>query len=89
MNRSRCCCPTCCITAKTPCLADMMTAYNEHGGNLIAVAPVPEDQTHQYGIVGVNDAKAKVSAITKMVEKPARGISAVQPAHHRPLYSAA
>ena len=59
--------------AKTPCLADMMTAYNEHGGNLIAVAPVPDDQTHQYGIVGVKDAKAKVSAITKMVEKPARG----------------
>ncbi|MEQ1673168.1 MAG: sugar phosphate nucleotidyltransferase, partial [Hyphomicrobium sp.] len=59
--------------AKSPCLADMMKAYSEHGGNLVAVAPVPEDQTHQYGIVGVKDAKAKVSPITKMVEKPARG----------------
>jgi UTP--glucose-1-phosphate uridylyltransferase len=59
--------------AGTPCLADMMTAYEAHGGNLVAVAPVPEDQTHQYGIVGVTDPKAKVSAITKMVEKPARG----------------
>ena len=56
-----------------PCLAEMMTAYNEHGGNLVAVAPVPEDQTHQYGIVGVADKKANVSAITKMVEKPPRG----------------
>jgi UTP--glucose-1-phosphate uridylyltransferase len=57
----------------TPCLSDMIKAYRETGGNLIAVAPVPEDQTHQYGIVGVEDAKAKVSAITGMVEKPKPG----------------
>lgn len=59
--------------AETPCLAEMMRAYEAHGGNLIAVAPVPEEQTHQYGIVGVTDQDAKVSAITKMVEKPPRG----------------
>ena len=56
-----------------PCLADMIEAYGEHGGNLVAVSPVPEDQTHQYGIVGVTERKAKVSEITKMVEKPPRG----------------
>lgn len=55
------------------CLADMIDAFKKHGGNHIAVAPVPEDQTHQYGIVGVEDVKAKVSKITKMVEKPAKG----------------
>lgn len=59
--------------AKSPCLADMMTAYKKVGGNHISVSPVPEDQTHMYGIVGVKDAKAKVSEITKMVEKPERG----------------
>ena len=59
--------------AKTPCLATMMAAYNEHGGNLISVAPVPDNQTHQYGIAGVTDAKAQVSAVTKMVEKPPQG----------------
>jgi UTP--glucose-1-phosphate uridylyltransferase len=58
---------------KTPCLKDMMDAYEETGGNLIAVSPVPEDQTHQYGIVGVADAKAKVSRISQMVEKPPKG----------------
>ena len=31
------------------------------------------DQTHLYGIVGVENIKAKVSAITAMVEKPPRG----------------
>ncbi len=56
-----------------PCLKQMIDAYNGTGGNLIAVAPVPDDETHQYGIVGVTDAKANVSAITSMVEKPPRG----------------
>lgn len=55
------------------CLAEMIDAYNKHGGNLLAVAPVPDDQTHQYGIVGVKDAKAKVSKVTGMVEKPPKG----------------
>jgi UTP--glucose-1-phosphate uridylyltransferase len=55
------------------CLAEMIAAYDSHGGNHIAVAPVPDDQTHQYGIVGVTDRAAKVSQITTMVEKPAKG----------------
>jgi UTP--glucose-1-phosphate uridylyltransferase len=55
------------------CLADMIAAYEKHGGNHIAVKPVPEDQTHLYGIVGVKDAKAAVSPITAMIEKPPRG----------------
>ena len=55
------------------CLAEMIEAYNEHGGNHIAVSPVPESETHQYGIVGVEDSKAKVSRITQMVEKPKAG----------------
>jgi UTP--glucose-1-phosphate uridylyltransferase len=59
--------------AAQPCLADMIAAYNAQGGNHIAVKPVPDDQTHMYGIVGVVDAKAKVSPITGMVEKPPRG----------------
>jgi UTP--glucose-1-phosphate uridylyltransferase len=59
--------------ADTPCLAEMMKAYDERGGNLVAVSPVPHDQTHLYGIVGVKNARAQVSEITSMVEKPPRG----------------
>ncbi|MFO1170992.1 MAG: UTP--glucose-1-phosphate uridylyltransferase GalU [Hyphomicrobiaceae bacterium] len=59
--------------AATPCLGDMIKAYGETGGSHIAVAPVPEAETHKYGIVGVEDASAKVSRITQMVEKPAKG----------------
>lgn len=53
-----------------PCLARMIEAYEEVGGNIIAVAPVPEEETHKYGIVGVSDPKGRVSEITTMVEKP-------------------
>ncbi|MEM7776494.1 MAG: UTP--glucose-1-phosphate uridylyltransferase GalU [Pseudomonadota bacterium] len=59
--------------SQTPCLAEMIAAYDEFGGNHIAVSPVPEEQTHQYGIVGVDDATAKVSPIRAMVEKPPQG----------------
>lgn len=56
-----------------PCLAEMIESYEAHGGNHIAVAPVPESETHQYGIVGVEDRSAKASRITQMVEKPKQG----------------
>jgi UTP--glucose-1-phosphate uridylyltransferase len=59
--------------ASKPCMADMKKAYAERGGNMIAVSPVPPDETHLYGIVGVTDAKSPISEITKMVEKPPRG----------------
>src|SRR6185295_13994074 len=56
-----------------PCLSQMIEAYEAHGGNHMAVAPVPPDQTHLYGIAGVKDASAKVSPVTGMVEKPKAG----------------
>ena len=59
--------------APTPCMEDMMKAYMERGGNAVAVSPVPKDQTHLYGIVGVKNPKEKVSEISSMVEKPPRG----------------
>ncbi len=55
------------------CLREMIEAYEAHSGNHIAVSPVPESETHQYGIVGVEDRDAKVSRITQMVEKPKQG----------------
>jgi len=56
-----------------PCLKEMIAAYDEHGGNYIAVAPVPDADTHLYGVVGVEDRNAKVSPITSMIEKPKPG----------------
>lgn len=49
---------------------DMIAAYNQHGGNVIASAHVPLPDTKKYGILDVEDQKADVSRIKAMVEKP-------------------
>jgi UTP--glucose-1-phosphate uridylyltransferase len=59
--------------AKTPCIGELADACEQKPGNYIAVAPVPPDQTHQYGIVGLQDASANTSLVTQMVEKPKPG----------------
>jgi UTP--glucose-1-phosphate uridylyltransferase len=55
------------------CLAQMFDAYAAHGGNIIAVEPVPDDQTHQYGVLSVRNGEGKVFPIDGMVEKPKPG----------------
>lgn len=57
---------------KTSCLGDMIRGYDVHGGNMIAAYEVPDSETHQYGIVGVQD-EGGHQRITSMVEKPAKG----------------
>ena len=54
------------------CLSQMLTAYEKHGGNVIAVEEVPEDQVSRYGIVGVGEEDETGFRITSMVEKPKR-----------------
>ena len=54
-------------------MAQMLAAYDRHGGNIIAVEEVPEDQTHQYGIVSVGEEFGRTFEITGMVEKPPKG----------------
>ena len=54
-------------------MGQMLEAYGRHGGNVIAVEAVPEDQTHQYGIVAVGQDHGRTFEITGMVEKPPRG----------------
>jgi UTP--glucose-1-phosphate uridylyltransferase len=54
-------------------MEQMIAAYEKHQGNIIAVEEVPEDQTHQYGIVSVGQEFGKTFEITGMVEKPPKG----------------
>ncbi|MCV0424868.1 MAG: UTP--glucose-1-phosphate uridylyltransferase GalU [Roseibium sp.] len=62
------------IKSQTSCLKQMVDLYAQTGGNIIAVEEVPEDQTHQYGIVELSEAiNANASRISNMVEKPAPG----------------
>ncbi|HEY8565549.1 MAG TPA: UTP--glucose-1-phosphate uridylyltransferase GalU [Beijerinckiaceae bacterium] len=54
-------------------MAQMLAAYERHGGNIIAVEEVPHDQTHQYGVVAIGETFGQTFEITGMVEKPAKG----------------
>lgn len=55
------------------CLAQMLDAYGRHGGNIIAVEPVPRDQVKNYGVVSVGKGEGNVFPIDGMVEKPKPG----------------
>ncbi|MES2907371.1 MAG: UTP--glucose-1-phosphate uridylyltransferase GalU [Pseudomonadota bacterium] len=56
------------------CMAQMVRAYNKTPGNYIAVYEVPDEQTHQYGIVGRGkDVAGGAFEITSMIEKPPQG----------------
>ena len=55
------------------CMRQMIEAYERHGGNLIAVEEVPQDETHKYGIVGVGEDFGQTFRISSMVEKPPKG----------------
>ena len=55
------------------CLAQCIEAYNQHGGNIIAVEEVPMEDTHQYGVVAVGKDHGATFEITGMVEKPPKG----------------
>jgi UTP--glucose-1-phosphate uridylyltransferase len=53
------------------CLAQMVAAYNETGGNVVAVGECDPTETASYGIVGVGEAApGGAFRITAMVEKP-------------------
>ena len=56
------------------CLAQMIDAYAEHGGNVLAVEPVPDDQVKNYGVVSLGGkGDGRVLPIDGMVEKPKPG----------------
>jgi len=56
------------------CLAQMLDAYGEHGGNIVAVEPVPDDQVKNYGVVSIGgEVDGRVLPIDGMVEKPKPG----------------
>ena len=61
------------MDAEVPALKQAIDAYNDTGGNIIVVEPVPHDQTHQYGVVAIDAKGGRLNQMTGMVEKPAPG----------------
>lgn len=61
------------IAAETPCLQQMVEAYAETGGNMVAAMEVPSEQTSSYGILDVAEDMGPVVSVKGMVEKPEAG----------------
>lgn len=60
------------VKAKTSCLAQMVDAYNDVGGNIIAVDQVPHERVSSYGVIAPKGtAKGqRLIEMSGMVEKP-------------------
>ncbi|MBO9435034.1 UTP--glucose-1-phosphate uridylyltransferase GalU [Ruegeria sp. R13_0] len=58
------------IAADKPCLQQMIEAYEETGGNMVAAMEVPPEKTSSYGVLDVGDNVGTVVRTRGMVEKP-------------------
>lgn len=62
------------ISAETPCLAQMVEAYEETGGCMVAAMRVPDEKASSYGILDAeSDSLSRKIAVRGMVEKPPAG----------------
>jgi UTP--glucose-1-phosphate uridylyltransferase len=58
------------IDAETPCLKQMVEAYAEVGGNMVATMEVPHASVSSYGILDVDASIGATMPVRGMVEKP-------------------
>jgi len=55
------------------CLAQMVEAYEQVGGNIVAALEVPDSETHKYGVIDPGASDGRLTEILGMVEKPKPG----------------
>lgn len=58
------------ILGEPGCLAQMIAAYSEVGGNIAAVEDVPKEHTNRYGILDVISDVGQLARAKGLVEKP-------------------
>ncbi|MDO6590399.1 UTP--glucose-1-phosphate uridylyltransferase [Loktanella sp. D2R18] len=61
------------IAAEKPCLQQMIEAYQDTGGAMVAAMEVAPEKTSSYGILDVISDEGSVVEVKGMVEKPAPG----------------
>jgi len=61
------------IAAETPCLQQMVEAYEETGGNMVAAMEVAPEKTSSYGVLDVKEDMGSLVSVQGMVEKPEAG----------------
>lgn len=58
------------MVCDTPCLSQMVEAYAETGGNLVAIVEVPRAHTSRYGVLDVVSDDGQLVRAKGVVEKP-------------------
>ena len=58
------------ISARKPCLQQMIEAFDETGGSIVAAMEVPRDMASSYGILDVSHDQGSLLPVNGMVEKP-------------------
>lgn len=58
------------IAAEKPCLQQMVEAYAETGGNMVAAMEVAPERTSSYGVLDVSEEDGALVKVKGMVEKP-------------------
>jgi UTP--glucose-1-phosphate uridylyltransferase len=58
------------IKSETPCLKQMVEAYERAGGNIVAVMDVPREHTSRYGVLNPGRDDGRLVEVKGLVEKP-------------------
>ncbi|MCX8508167.1 MAG: UTP--glucose-1-phosphate uridylyltransferase GalU [Rhodobacteraceae bacterium] len=58
------------IAAEKPCLQQMVEAYQETGGNMVAAMEVPAEKASSYGVLDIGKDMGALVSVKGMVEKP-------------------
>ena len=58
------------MIGEPPCLKEMIEAYAEIGGNMVAVMEIPREETRRYGVLEVVSDNGKLVRAEGVVEKP-------------------
>jgi UTP--glucose-1-phosphate uridylyltransferase len=58
------------IASEKPCLQQMIEAYEQTGGNMVAAMEVSPERTSSYGVLDVAEDMGSIVAVRGMVEKP-------------------
>ncbi|MEP1522707.1 MULTISPECIES: UTP--glucose-1-phosphate uridylyltransferase GalU [Rhodobacterales] len=58
------------IAAEKPCLQQMVEAYEETGGNMVAAMEVAPEKASSYGVLDVSEDMGSMVRVKGMVEKP-------------------
>ncbi|MEO0655455.1 MAG: UTP--glucose-1-phosphate uridylyltransferase GalU [Pseudomonadota bacterium] len=61
------------IAAERPCLQQMIEAYENTGGSMVAAMEVPPSETSSYGVLDVSEDMGALVQVRSMVEKPEPG----------------